>query len=362
MPRKPLDLTGQRFGRWLVLGPAENIGKYRAWHCQCDCGNRKIIRGNSLIKGLSRSCGCFRKEKRPFGEKEYKEIYGKRKERPSFLGYAGISFKPEEMNPFYARITFEGKHIFLGMHSNLEKAVSARREAELDKFGYIKEYDKGDSVGWWTILQEIPKSRLVKCECRCGTVKRINIDDAIYGRRPSCGCLEKVIYPQDNIKRDLAKQKFGLLTALTPTEERDSDGNVIWRCKCKCGNYRNVSSHSLLKGNTKSCGCLVSKNFDDYRREKKKQSKKYGTTIDRLGMKTQKNSKTGVRGVSIHKRRGKFVGYQANIVINGKQKYLGTFSTVEEAAEARKAAEEKYFKPILDRYKKSAKDKPPTAE
>ena len=54
---------------------------------------------------------------------------------------------------------------------------------------------------------------------------------------------------------DLTGQKFGRLTATHPTEKR-SQGRVVWHCECECGNTIEVASHSLVSGNTKSCGCL----------------------------------------------------------------------------------------------------------
>ena len=60
------DLTGQKFGRLVVLEEAGK-DKHRAilWKCQCQCekGSIVIIYGNSLRKGKTKSCGCFNKEK-----------------------------------------------------------------------------------------------------------------------------------------------------------------------------------------------------------------------------------------------------------------------------------------------------------
>ena len=56
------DLTGQRFGRLVVLGPAENASRKTYYDCQCDCGNVKSVRADSLVAGLIRSCGCLKKE------------------------------------------------------------------------------------------------------------------------------------------------------------------------------------------------------------------------------------------------------------------------------------------------------------
>lgn len=60
---KLIDLTGQRFGRLLVIGRAENeLGGQPRWICQCDCGAKKTIRGSHLRQGLVKSCGCLNKE------------------------------------------------------------------------------------------------------------------------------------------------------------------------------------------------------------------------------------------------------------------------------------------------------------
>ena len=59
-----IDLTGQRFGRLIVVSRAENVGKKTAWLCRCDCGNTKIVHGWSLKSGQTRSCGCLSNETR----------------------------------------------------------------------------------------------------------------------------------------------------------------------------------------------------------------------------------------------------------------------------------------------------------
>jgi hypothetical protein len=51
-----IDLTGQRFGKWTVLAKAESRHNSTRWRCQCDCGRVKTIFGCSLRDGTSRSC------------------------------------------------------------------------------------------------------------------------------------------------------------------------------------------------------------------------------------------------------------------------------------------------------------------
>lgn len=57
---KPIDLTGEKFGRLLVQERAENSREGRAqWLCKCDCGKLKVISGKSLREGKTKSCGCL---------------------------------------------------------------------------------------------------------------------------------------------------------------------------------------------------------------------------------------------------------------------------------------------------------------
>lgn len=60
---KALDLTGQRFGRLVVLTRAENnrYGK-RCWLCRCDCGAEKVVREYYLTHDKTLSCGCVQRE------------------------------------------------------------------------------------------------------------------------------------------------------------------------------------------------------------------------------------------------------------------------------------------------------------
>jgi len=60
---KKINLTGCRFGRLTVISEAErNKKNKKMWTCKCDCGNEKIILQQSLSSGLTKSCGCLKKE------------------------------------------------------------------------------------------------------------------------------------------------------------------------------------------------------------------------------------------------------------------------------------------------------------
>lgn len=53
---------------------------------------------------------------------------------------------------------------------------------------------------------------------------------------------------------DLLGKRFGRL--LVAAVEGSKGGQVIWRCKCDCGNTNLVSTRQLNSGQTSSCGCF----------------------------------------------------------------------------------------------------------
>lgn len=59
-----IDRTGERYGRLLVTGRGQNVGrtKQAAWDCRCDCGTVVTVLGDNLRTGNSRSCGCLHRE------------------------------------------------------------------------------------------------------------------------------------------------------------------------------------------------------------------------------------------------------------------------------------------------------------
>lgn len=68
MSRRFVDITGERYGRLIVLrhvGFAEN--HQSLWECQCDCGKTHIVPKKSLTGGGTKSCGCLRSERTKIG-------------------------------------------------------------------------------------------------------------------------------------------------------------------------------------------------------------------------------------------------------------------------------------------------------
>ena len=76
------DLTGQRFGRLVVIELAGRRTNGEAmWLCRCDCGKQVTPTGSNLRRGNTTSCGCFANElKKKAGAEKHAEAI-ERKER-----------------------------------------------------------------------------------------------------------------------------------------------------------------------------------------------------------------------------------------------------------------------------------------
>ncbi|MGN0971736.1 MAG: hypothetical protein ACI4OY_07240, partial [Aristaeellaceae bacterium] len=193
-----------------------------------------------------------------------------------------------------------------------------------------------------------------KCRCICGKVVEYTSTLLATGKKTSCGCLTEKRYAM----ADIAGKTFDRLTALYPLEKRDGSGGVIWRCRCACGRETDASYNGLMYGNMRSCGCR--------KKEHDQALRGYlthvdGTCIDMLkSRKTPKNNTTGVRGVY---RAGK--KYLAKIVFQKRQYHLGRYDTLEEAAQARREAEEAINGTVIacyERYQQRAAEDPAWAE
>ena len=146
---------------------------------------------------------------------------------------------------------------------------------------------------------------------------------------------------------DLENKQFGLLTALYLTG-KIKNGSYLWHCRCACGNYTDVTARDLNRG-VKSCGCLKKRPPESYHSIEHNLHFEDGTCIENL-IASQKRpilSNTGVRGVYFQKRSGK---YSACITFKKKKYSLGTYADINDAINARKNAEEKYFGSFLKAY------------
>ena len=128
--------------------------------------------------------------------------------------------------------------------------------------------------------------------------------------------------------KDLSGQVFGSLTVIEKIAER-SRRNVVWRCRCECGNVAEIPATRLLTGNTLSCGCA-----------RVEQLQKANQYIDKTNLRQSlldqplsSNSFSGYTGVA--RKRDK---WQAYINYKGRRYFLGSYEKLDDAVEARAKA------------------------
>ena len=193
------------------------------------------------------------------------------------------------------------------------------------------------------------------------------------------------------MKHDLTGNTYGRLTVLGDDGTRSKSGKVLWNCLCECGNTTHVRADHLKNGSVISCGCLnndkkherfkdlantETDNFKVIDRAYSKNQRVYWNCVckhcgshielqsnqierysscgckhnlstkermaeisDPKSLRTNKptaKSTTGVRGVYFNKRKNR---YQAFINVDKKPKYLGTYTSLEEASKIRREAE-----------------------
>ena len=130
--------------------------------------------------------------------------------------------------------------------------------------------------------------------------------------------------------KDIRNLPFGYLKPIEPTNKKDRN-DIVWRCKCKCGNIVELPATRLLLGNTLSCGCMRAENI-------RSASKNIaGTSLVMSLKEDEKKTDTlsGYTGVS--PKRDKWF---AHITYRGKHYNLGTYSNIEDAIKARARAKE----------------------
>ena len=114
-----------------------------------------------------------------------------------------------------------------------------------DKFNLltVKSYSKKDSYyrKYWI------------CQCDCGNFIEVRGDKLTSNHTKSCGCLNS-----SGKINNILGQTFNNLTVIEQTPNRRSGGDVVWKCRCKCGNITYASASELRNNRIKSCGCLHS--------------------------------------------------------------------------------------------------------
>ena len=195
------------------------------------------------------------------------------------------------------------------------------------------------------------KTRRFICKCDCGNTVTVLRSELASGRT-SCGCER-----YDKLRIDLTGQRFGRLVVQKRVEldKPLSNGTITgWLCRCDCGNEIVYSTKALRNDKIVSCGCALRDSATAKIVEQNVVGHFDGTTISTISpeRKANKNSRTGVKGVYWSNSEGCYI---AKIGFKGKNITLGRFQSLAAATVARKAAEDEYYKPEIEKYHKEVK-------
>ena len=218
----------------------------------------------------------------------------------------------------------------------------------------------GQRFGKLTAVERLDEKRgkdsshLWLCRCDCGNEIKASVNNLLRGHNTSCGCAKRERLQQRAV--DIRGQRFGRLSAIEALEKRSGSESVVWRCRCDCGRETETASRDLLSGNTRSCGCI---------KQEQPGPQKYmryidGTCIENLeSRKLRRDNTSGHTGVQLEKASGKWI---ALIQFKGRRYTLGRFDKLEDAAEARREAENRIFGEFLDWYYEQHPEQQPTSE
>jgi hypothetical protein len=256
---KFIDLTGQRFGKLVVIekaNPPDHIRANRTyWLCKCDCGNEKVIWADSLRRETTKSCGCGRIRIVDLTGKKFGKLKViSRGEKPKGVKNGSVYWWCEcdcgkKVNVISSALRVGGT---TSCGCNREKDLSGQRFGKLTVVKRNKKINGNISDKWL-------------CKCDCGNETIVKQSNLHSGHTCSCGCLN-----EEKIS-DIAGKKFGRLTVIKK-DPKSKKGKLRWICECECGKKVSVDGYRLRCGDTKSCGC--------YNKEKAREGK-----IDLTGMK-----------------------------------------------------------------------------
>ena len=115
----------------------------------------------------------------------------------------------------------------------------------------------GKTFGRLTVVKYVGDYRY-ECRCSCGATTTVKKYHLLNGDTSSCGCVLREYQASHPRVRELVGQTFAHLTVLEFVG-KNKRREAIWKCRCVCGNERDVAGTNLITGTVESCGCMSDK-------------------------------------------------------------------------------------------------------
>lgn len=257
MGRKSEDLTGRRFGHWIVK---KRVDKNNViyWLCECEHGIQKTFNTNTLLNDkYIKHCEIEKEniKKQKQEEKEQNKI--NRSKRYDLTGqkfghWTVIRKIKNRRGYWLCECDCENKtkkEIYI---DSLKKGNNLHCGCISNKYNII-----GKKFGKWTVLKYI-KHEIFKCQCECGNINNIPGINLIQGKSTQCRKCQHKSLMKININ---IGDKFGELTAISNIYKKQYKNNLIpvVLCKCSCGTEDEIIIYNLIYHNNQKCHKCASK-------------------------------------------------------------------------------------------------------
>jgi hypothetical protein len=181
--------VGMQFGRLTIIAKAHDYieqksGRHREqWLCQCECGNQKVIIGNSLTKNKhpTRSCGCLRSE--------IEDLSG--------LAFGRLTVLSRAKNKENGRTAW---NCLCDCGNSCIVGTKELKNGETQSCGCLRDdlLTKnllGQKFGKLTVIRRADNhvnydGAFWECECECGNKIITSGKRLMYEHTTSCGCLK----------------------------------------------------------------------------------------------------------------------------------------------------------------------------
>lgn len=191
---------------------------------------------------------------------------------------------------------------------------------------------RGEVYGRYTIIENLPSVKYgshsykrVKAKCECGNEREVTYRDLTKGKSKSCGCYAESL--KNKVEKGDVYTNWTIIKEAEHYISKKGEKSRKFLCECVCGKQKEVHLNSLLRGDSKSCGCQ-----GKIRQEKIKKEK----TIPQDTKKEQWKECLSFKGYYIstlgnlfNYKRQKYSNKKLNYSITHNGKKIG-FSTIKE--------------------------------
>lgn len=256
---KTIDLTGQRFGKLLVIKRVDNYispsgGQKARWECKCDCGNVVYSTTSNIKSGKQQCWDCAHKAT---GIAKRKDIIGKKYGYLTVLSVRRDDDKSGKQRAYCLCECDCGNKTEILMDVLLSKGLHSCGCARKEIADQLSTNIIGFKYGRLTVIEEYKEytPRKVKCLCECGKEIVIVKSQLCNNHTQSCGCLQKERVSQTN-EKDWTNYVSEYNITLINQYKKNKNGTWIWNCKCHCGKIFQELPAYIVSGHIKSCGCV----------------------------------------------------------------------------------------------------------